>query len=66
MLQRCEKMRRQLPAIEHPLINQVGEQADATELGGKLPSAWPTGLGSPAEKHRGAFTRLLISAHGAG
>jgi Domain of unknown function (DUF222) len=39
MLQRCEKMRRQLPAIEHPLINQVGEQADATELGGKLPSA---------------------------
>jgi hypothetical protein len=33
MLQRCEKLRRQLPAIEHPLINQVGEQADATELG---------------------------------
>jgi Domain of unknown function (DUF222) len=38
MLQLCEKMRRQLPAVEHPLINQVGEQADATELGGKLPS----------------------------
>jgi hypothetical protein len=39
LLQRCEKLRRRLPAIEHPLINQVGEQADATELGGKLPSA---------------------------
>jgi hypothetical protein len=37
-LQRCEKLRRRLPAIEHPLINQVGEQADATELGGTLPS----------------------------
>src|SRR5271168_5326289 len=45
MLQRCEKMRRQLPAIEHPLINQVGEQADATELGGKLPSALANRLG---------------------
>jgi Domain of unknown function (DUF222) len=39
MLQRCETFRRQLPAIEHPLINQIGEQADSTELGGKLPSA---------------------------
>ena len=36
MLQRCETLRRQLPAIEHPLVNQIGEQADATELGGKL------------------------------
>jgi hypothetical protein len=39
MLRRCEKIRRQLPAVEHPLINQIGEQTDATELGGKLPSA---------------------------
>ena len=39
MLARCEGFRRRLPAVEHPLINQVGEQADATELGGKLPSA---------------------------
>lgn len=31
MLQCCEKLRRQLPAVEHPLINQIGEQADATE-----------------------------------
>ena len=39
LLQSCEGFRRCLPAIEHPLINQVGEQADETELGGKLPSA---------------------------
>jgi hypothetical protein len=39
MLARCETFRRRLPALEHPLINQVSGQADATELGGKLPSA---------------------------
>ena len=39
MLQRCETFRRRLPAVEHPLINQIGEQANQTELGGKLPSA---------------------------
>jgi hypothetical protein len=39
MLARCEVFRRRLPALEHPLINQVSGQADATELGGKLPSA---------------------------
>jgi Domain of unknown function (DUF222) len=39
MLQLCETFRRQLPAVEHPLLNQVSEQADHTELGGKLPSA---------------------------
>jgi Domain of unknown function (DUF222) len=36
LLERCETMRRRLPAIEHPLINQVARQADATELGGTL------------------------------
>jgi hypothetical protein len=39
MLARCEIFRRRLPALEHPLINQIGGQADATELGGTLPSA---------------------------
>jgi Domain of unknown function (DUF222) len=39
MLQLCETFRRQLPAVEHPLLNQIGELADQTELGGKLPSA---------------------------
>jgi hypothetical protein len=36
LLERCERFRRQLPAVEHPLINQVGAQAGETELGGKL------------------------------
>ena len=39
LLARCETMRRRLPAIEHPLINQLGAQADPTELGGTLGSA---------------------------
>ena len=36
LLEGCEWIRRCLPAIEHPLITQLGAQADATELGGKL------------------------------
>ncbi|HYY01876.1 MAG TPA: HNH endonuclease signature motif containing protein [Mycobacterium sp.] len=39
LLQRCEKWRRWLPAVEHPLINQLAEQADPAELGGKLAPA---------------------------
>jgi hypothetical protein len=39
VLQNCEEIRRVLSAVEHPLINQLSEQADPTELGGKLPSA---------------------------
>ena len=39
VLERFEGFRRQQPAIEHPLINQLGEQADPTELGGKLAPA---------------------------
>jgi hypothetical protein len=39
MLARCETFRRQLPAAEHPLINQLAEQASETELGGRLASA---------------------------
>jgi hypothetical protein len=38
-LERCEKLRRRLPVVEHPLINQIAEQANETELGGKLASA---------------------------
>jgi Domain of unknown function (DUF222) len=37
VLENLEQMRRGQPAIEHALINQLAEQADATELGGKLP-----------------------------
>ena len=39
LLQTCEKLRRWLPAVEHPLINQLSDQADATELGGTLAAA---------------------------
>src|ERR1700684_4437829 len=39
VLQRCERMRRWLPAIEHPVINQLSDQADPAELGGKLAAA---------------------------
>ncbi|MGA8331639.1 MAG: HNH endonuclease signature motif containing protein [Mycobacterium sp.] len=39
LLEGCERIRRCLPAVEHPLINQLAEQADATELGGKLAAA---------------------------
>jgi hypothetical protein len=39
VLENLEQMRRGQPAVEHALINQLAEQADATELGGKLPSA---------------------------
>ncbi|QUR67887.1 HNH endonuclease signature motif containing protein [Mycobacterium spongiae] len=37
LLERVETVRRRLPAIEHGLINQIGEQAGETELGGRLP-----------------------------
>src|ERR1700722_10705572 len=39
LLQTCETVRRCLPAIEHPLINQLAEQANPTELGGTLATA---------------------------
>ncbi|WP_156745686.1 DUF222 domain-containing protein, partial [Mycobacterium sp. ACS4054] len=38
-LERSERVRRQLPAIEHPVINTLGRQATAEELGGTLPHA---------------------------
>ena len=39
VLERFEGFRRQQPAVEHALINQLAEQADASELGGKLAAA---------------------------
>ncbi len=39
LLERCERVRRRLPAIEHPLINNLARQATAEELGGKLSHA---------------------------
>ncbi|WP_375486419.1 HNH endonuclease signature motif containing protein [uncultured Mycobacterium sp.] len=39
LLERCERVRRRLPAVEHPLINALGRQASAEELGGKFAHA---------------------------
>jgi hypothetical protein len=39
LLQRCEHVRRRLPAVEHGLINQLARQATPDELGGKLTHA---------------------------
>src|ERR1700756_3542708 len=39
LLERCERVRRRLPAVEHPLIDQLAHQATPEELGGKLSHA---------------------------
>src|SRR5580698_1300753 len=39
MLEKFEVLRRQQPAVEHALINQLAAQADPAELGGTLPAA---------------------------
>ncbi|WP_142278468.1 DUF222 domain-containing protein, partial [Mycobacterium europaeum] len=38
-LQRCERVRRRIAAIEHPLINSLARQATPEELGGTLSHA---------------------------
>jgi hypothetical protein len=39
LLERCERVRRRLPAVEHPMINQLAHDATPEELGGKLSHA---------------------------
>lgn len=39
LLARCERLRRNLQALEHPLINALASQATPEELGGKLSHA---------------------------
>ncbi|HEX7322248.1 MAG TPA: HNH endonuclease signature motif containing protein [Mycobacterium sp.] len=39
LLERVERVRRRLPAVEHPLINGLAEQATPAELGNSLPRA---------------------------
>ena len=36
LLERCERVRRRLPSVEHPLINVLARQATPEELGAKL------------------------------
>jgi hypothetical protein len=57
MLARCEVLRRRLPALEHPLINQIGRQADARNWAASWRLRWPTGCASPARKPRAALAR---------
>ncbi|ORV10719.1 13E12 repeat family protein [Mycobacterium celatum] len=53
MMERCETLRHQLPALEHPLINQLAERASDTELGGTLRFALADRLRiTPAEASR--------------
>lgn len=53
LLERVERIRRRLPAVEHPLINQLANQATAEELGGKLGHAFAEwALVSRAEANR--------------
>ncbi|MEB3034014.1 HNH endonuclease signature motif containing protein [[Mycobacterium] nativiensis] len=46
LLKRCEVLRRRLPAIEHPMVNQVAA-ADPTEVGGKPRSVLADALHIP-------------------
>ena len=39
VLERCERLRRRIPAIEHPLINSLARQTPSLELGGTLSHA---------------------------
>ena len=39
LLERCERLRRRLPSVEHDLINQLARQATPEELGGRLSHA---------------------------
>ncbi|GFG76193.1 hypothetical protein MBOT_35580 [Mycobacterium botniense] len=39
LLERLERIRRCLPAAEHPLVNQLAEQSSEQELGGRLSHA---------------------------
>src|SRR5215472_9312432 len=38
-LERCERLRRRIPAVEHAPINHLARQATPEELGGKLSHA---------------------------
>ncbi|WP_406816790.1 HNH endonuclease signature motif containing protein [Mycobacterium sp. M23085] len=39
VLERCEKVRRRLPAVEHPIVNSLARRAPSQELGGTLTHA---------------------------
>ncbi|BCO59318.1 HNH endonuclease signature motif containing protein [Mycobacterium intracellulare] len=49
VLERCERLRRRIPVIEHPLLNSLARQAPSQDLGGGLAHA--------------LTERILISRH---
>jgi uncharacterized protein DUF222 len=62
LLQRLERVRRRLPAIEHGLINQLRQQASPTELGGSLAH----GLANRLLITRAEAARRIDEAHDLG
>ncbi|OBH40373.1 HNH endonuclease signature motif containing protein [Mycobacterium mantenii] len=66
MLERCEKVRRRLPAIEHPLINSLARQAPSEELGGSVVHAIAeaTLISRPEASRRIKEARDLGPRHG--
>ncbi|BBU20598.1 Uncharacterised protein [Mycobacterium xenopi] len=62
-LDRCERVRCRLPAVEHPLINEIGRQASAEELGGKFRMRWPSGYWSAEPRPRGASAKPPTWGH---
>jgi hypothetical protein len=58
VLERWEQMRRWQPAVEYPLINQLSQQAEPTELGGKLAPA----LANRLRISRGEASRRIHEA----
>jgi hypothetical protein len=62
LLERCERARRLLPAAEHPLVNQLHDQASPEELGGSLAHA----LANRLLITRAEATRRINEAHDLG
>ncbi|OBJ00857.1 HNH endonuclease signature motif containing protein [Mycobacterium sp. 1465703.0] len=62
ILERCEKLRRRIPAIEHPLINSLARDATPAELGGTLSHA----IAESALVSRGEAARRIKEARDLG
>ncbi|BBY55895.1 HNH endonuclease [Mycobacterium koreense] len=58
LLRHCEHLRRRLPAVEHPLINQIARVATPIEIGGRLSGR----LADELRITRGAANRRIHDA----
>jgi len=64
ILQRCETLRRRLPAVEHPLLNELAARDERSEMGGPLPSALADRLHiARGEARRRVTDAALLGAH---